>query len=214
MITDLELAQACADSYNPDTTWWRMSYRDELWVALRQLPGGTAVVFRGSEVARDWLRDFRGLPWIHPALGPCHGGFLEDMDDAGAWVATSLPEGPVAITGHSLGAARALILAGLLTAAGSRRIVRVATFGTPKPGFQQLSDIIMKGGYPVTCYRNGPDPVAEVPFTVAPMFPYVKPVADTPLHVAPAEAWDRMNWHHEQLYLAGLKGLAEAAPAA
>ena len=113
------------------------------------------------------------------------------------------------IAGHSLGAARALIAAGLLTAA-KRPPERVLALGCPKPGFQKLSDLILAGGYPVMCVRNGPDPVAAVPLTL-PDLPYCKPVADTAIHEPPADPADPFAWHHVQLYLDGVRKLAAIA---
>ena len=205
-MTDLECAQACADSYDQTTSWWKLSEAQGVYVALRQVPSGCIVCFRGSVTAQDWFRDFEALPVEHPTLGWCEGGFLAGMNDVGAWVAGNLPEGQVSITGHSLGAARAMILAGLLTSAG-HVLERLVTFGCPKPGFEKLSGILLKGAYPITCYRNGPDPVAEVPLTL-PEFPYRKPVADMPLYVAPADPRDPFAFHHMPLYLEGIKRLA------
>lgn len=202
MISDLECAQAAADSYTPAPTWFKLSEAQGIYVALRQVAGGTIVCFRGSVTAQDWLRDFEALPAEHPVLGWCEEGFLTGMDDVGAWVATNLPEGSVAVTGHSLGAARAMILAGLLTSAG-HVLERLVTFGTPKPGFGKLSRILLAGAFPITCYKNGPDPVADVPLTL-PGAPYCKPVVDTPLNVAPANAHDPFEFHHMPLYLQGV----------
>ncbi len=204
-MTNLELAQAAADSYTPAPDWWKLSEANGVYVALRQTGAGTIVCFRGSVTMQDWERDFEGLPKHHPVLGMVHDGFLQGMDDAGSWVATMLPTGPYAIAGHSLGAARALVLAGLLTAA-ERAPERVLALGCPRPGFRQLSDIINAGGYPVMCVRNGPDPVAEVPI-VLPDFPYCKPVPDTKVSEPPPEPHDIFAWHHCPLYLEGVRRL-------
>lgn len=214
MISDLELAQACNDTYDIGVTWWRLNYVDEVWVGIRLLAGGSVVVLRGSEVATDWVRDMRGLPTRHPVLGLCHRGFLAGMDDAGAWVAATLPKGPYAVTGHSLGAARALIVAGLLTAAG-RPPDRLVTFGTPRPGFRQLAGILTGGGFPIVCYKNRNDPVTGVPWL---RFPggdgFCLPVTETSIDV-PGEDEPGIDIvfrdHHMPLYMAGVARIASEA---
>ena len=208
-MTDLDLAQAAADIYGPTGDWLAATEIQGVYVALRDTPAGTIVCFRGSVTQQDWWRDFEALPVEHPTLGWCEGGFLEGMNDAAARVVTCLPDGPYGIAGHSLGAARALIAAGLLTAA-KRPPERVLALGCPKPGFQKLSDLILAGGYPVMCVRNGPDPVAAVPLTL-PDLPYCKPVADTAIHEPPADPADPFAWHHVQLYLDGVRKLAAIA---
>ena len=209
MIPRLALAQAAADIYTLSGDWLAQAEPGGVYVALRQDPAGTIVCFRGSVTNEDWTRDFSALPHKHPVLGWCESGFVEGMDDAGAWVAASLPKDtPYAVCGHSLGAARALIASGLLTAAG-RPPERILALGCPRPGFRQLSDILLGGGYPIEIYRNGPDPVAEVPL-VLPHLPYCKPVADQSLHEVPANPLHLFGWHSIKLYLAGVARLSDS----
>lgn len=225
LITDLDCAQACADVYPPDgltdhekqfaishgqfNEFWAI---DQVYVGLRHLASGADVfAFRGSVSEEDWIRDFEGWPRRHPLLGYCHNGFLENMDDLYDKLLLAVdPARPFAIAGHSLGAARALIMAGIFTARG-RPPALVVTFGTPRPGFQQLSGILNSGGFPIRCYRNGPDPVAEVPLKVPPLLLYQKPQADILLGSAPEfHPEDPFRWHSMPLYLEGVRRLASA----
>ena len=50
----------------------------------------------------------------HPLLGYCHSGFLEGMDTVADELSLAVDKTrPYALTGHSLGAARALVVAAL-----------------------------------------------------------------------------------------------------
>ena len=89
---------------------------DGICWGLRALQGADIVVFRGSATLEDWIRDFDcvATPWVHDRLGPVHPGFYLGVDQALAEVAPMLrPHVPWVVTGHSLGAARAAIVAGL-----------------------------------------------------------------------------------------------------
>lgn len=207
MISDLELAQACVDSYDPAAHWDQSWIREDIHVGLRHADVCDVIAFRGSVDEADWLADFNGWPRLHPLLGYCHSGFLTGMDTVADELALARTERPVAITGHSLGAARALILAGIWTALENPPAI-VVTFGTPRPGMAKLSNILNTGGIALKHYKNGPDPVADVPVTLPPLWLYQKPQPDTPLNVAPdVGAEDPFHWHHAPLYLEGIRRL-------
>ena len=95
------------------------------------------IAFRGSANARAWLTDFE-VRYAKPAYadyGRVHRGFWESagsvMGELLKWDQQSQPE--VIITGHSKGAAEALICARRLADAG-RQIRAVVTFGGPRVG--------------------------------------------------------------------------------
>lgn len=204
MITDLDLAQACLDTYNDAAAWDNKWTIDTVNVYLRRVEQGAIIAFEGSNSEEDWLRDFQAWPRKHPLLGYCHSGFLQGADAVYTALA-KVVDGSFAITGHSLGAAEALICAGLFSAHG-RPPTKILTFGTPRPGMARLSNILNTSGAFIKHYRNGPDPVADVPLSIAPLWLYQKPVMDTPLYVAPADdAHDPFHWHHMPLYFSGVK---------
>lgn len=214
MPSDFELAQACADIYPQAGEGFNAAQgrfaqywtRENIHVGLRHAETHDIFCFRGSIDEIDWLRDFEGWPSKHPQLGYCHSGFLRGMGVVSEELAMAItPDRPYAITGHSLGAARALILAGLWTAQG-RPPALVVTFGTPRPGMAKLSNILNTGGFFIKHYKNGPDPVADVQPTLPPLALWQKPVVDTPLNVVPTDgAADPFHWHHMPLYLEGMK---------
>jgi hypothetical protein len=211
--TDLDCCQACSDTYRSDADWDKQWTQDDIHVALRKVSGVDVVAFRGSVDAKDWFEDFRGLPRHHPLVGWCHRGFLDGMDFVvqELLVAGIGKKKPFAITGHSLGAARALIVAGILTA---HKIypARIITFGTPRPGMSKLSRILNNGGYPIRHYKNGPDPVADVPFAIPFLWPYRKPQHDLALNVPPEkDEDDPFKWHNISLYLLGIAAQAMRA---
>lgn len=85
------------------------------------------------------------------------------------------------VAGHSLGAARALIFAALLAAALSPQPARppdaVVVFGSPRPGFELLADLLAP--VPIRAYRNddahGHDLMTDVPVHIPDLAPYVHP---------------------------------------
>ena len=124
-----------------------------------------AVAFRGTEFDfRDILADMRALPWWDNRLGWCHAGFLKTT--RALWEETTISdtllklEMPLYLTGHSLGGARATILAAMLAAMG-RPPAGLITFGSPRVGFTRLGRVL--NCVSVQRYVNGNDIVPTVP---------------------------------------------------
>ncbi len=103
--------------------------------------GGTfhALVFRGSEDLQDWLRNAEALlvPWKGP--GKVHRGFLRALDEVWTDLHPALQKiaGPVFYTGHSLGAAIAVLAAARIEAA--HRPLAVYTYGCPRAGNEKFA---------------------------------------------------------------------------
>lgn len=121
-----------------------------------------AIAFRGTEPnIHDWLRDLslvRGMPDLR--LGLVHGGFRAGAQDLYRVAKPNLYSDNFVLTGHSLGGALALAFGALmlLDKLPPRRIV---TFGAPRVGMLIFSRLLSE--VKVVQYRNGNDPVCEVP---------------------------------------------------
>ena len=114
------------------------------------------IAFRGSADVRAWLTDFR-ITLSYTAYGRVHSGFWRSAGSVTPRLLQLTPE-PVIITGHSKGAAEALICAIILAGAGWP-IVRVVTFGGPRVG-----DAVWREGYNLTRspkIANGQWPMAD-----------------------------------------------------
>jgi hypothetical protein len=198
VITDLTLARACVDTYVPGAvpTW----NTDEVHVFLTQQDGYAIIAFKGSASIRDWLQDFDAfvIPggFNHKDLGLVHAGFFDDVEDVFGDILKGLPSDPIAVTGHSKGAAEALIFAALLTASTDRVIARVSTFGTPRPGM--LNGFLT--GIAGNDYRNRSDPVCSVP----PYLHHPRKMVDLNVPPLPDDPWGPLADHHMALYLDGM----------
>jgi hypothetical protein len=122
------------------------------------------------------------------------------------------PHLPIVITGHSLGAARAALLTGIMIEAGLPPARRVA-FGEPKAGYRALAEFIAP--VPAVSYRNGNteahDLITDMPGV--PWLPYVHPVPLTYVNAAPPvdDPTGAFAWHHMGLYVAALAQFSGAA---
>lgn len=201
-LTDADLAELCAASYKPAYQWDNAWSAQDIHVAHKLIEGIDVIVFRGSVDYIDWVRDFKGIPEKHPRLGWCHDGFLDYMDLVFEEVMAVIGR-DIIVTGHSLGAARASILAGLLVSHGSKLVARVV-FGEPRPGFNQLATILRQSGAQLRSYRNGSDPVTQVPELFG---RYVHPSPLIALHAEPQrhDDMDVLRYHDIDLYLSALR---------
>lgn len=207
MITPLLLAQACADIYTADpaplfTNVWNFS---GTVAGHRKLDGVNVIAFRGSQSATDWIMDASALPVWEPRLGFVHGGFLVGVNDV--FIAASLIDGPVVLTGHSLGAARARICAGLF-AYYQRPALQCVVFGSPKPAFANLRRILEKSGTLMRSYRNSNDPIPLVPFGAG-LYEHTDEWIPLTVHAAPDDL-EPLRDHKLALYMQGLTALQSA----
>lgn len=210
-VTDLDIVDLVQLSYRPDSKWdFRFAgpTDDDLTVCVERLGDIYVVVFPGTTDVQGWLRDFEAFPATvhdHPQLGPIHAGFWAGMEQVWGLLDIRLDGKPTVVTGHSLGAARASLFTGLLTAAGRLPLATIM-FGEPRAGMAPLATLLE----PVTIrsYRNGDDPVTEVPFNL-PGFPYQHPRPLIPLDAKPIalDPWGPLADHHIELYAGGVGAL-------
>lgn len=208
--SDADLAGLCAGVYGKGSpvAWDHFDAGEDDGVcwALKRLPGYDVIVLRGSVDLQDWLADFNAVP-ITTRIGTVHAGFFAGMERAWRDIRALLNQ-PAIITGHSLGAARASILTGLMVQDGISAAARVV-FGEPKPGFVDLAILIL--GIVGRSYRNGDgthhDLVTDVPFS----FPQLDFTRSSPLiSVCALPASDDrgpFRFHHIELYQAALAAI-------
>lgn len=206
MIPDIALAKLCAASYDPDATWDQEWNAEGIDVQVIKVGSIHVICFRGSVTEQDWTRDFSTWLKKDPDIGYCHAGFLSGMHVVVANLMSSIGVEPYAVTGHSLGAARALIFSGLMTAIAHIRPTQVTTFGTPRPGFAKLSEILNGGGYPIHLYKNRSDPVTDVPWWMG-LFKH--PVEQIKLDVDPGTGPRPFSDHKIACYVKGV-GIEQA----
>jgi hypothetical protein len=211
---DLELANLCAAIYTDGGDWDHVDTGagDDIYYGIKNYSDVSIVVFRGSITAHDWYEDLKATPY-QTAMGTVHQGFHEGMPNV--WNEIKGIANPIIVTGHSLGAARADILCGLMLLDGRKPLRRVV-FGEPKPGLPDfarfLSDI------PAASYRNGNsrnhDLVTDVPLKLLPPFNFVHPTKLTLIDEEPSgtlfERYGLFGYHHISLYQAGVAAIKEA----
>ncbi len=119
---------------------------------------------------------FLGLPVLehdsvdHPDIGFVHGGIYAAL--MSIWPAmweTMRRDDKVALTGHSLGAGCAVLATALMVALGKPPIC-AAFFAPPRVGFKKVHRLVDQ--VPTAAYRNGNDPVTDVPFRARPLWLY------------------------------------------
>lgn len=202
MITDRQLAEACQATYAGAPQTWGT---DVVHVFLSEIDGCQVIAFEGTQSPQEWAIDILGASpddtkMHHDSLGIVHRGWYHDVmavsDQILAYV-MSMPLGArFAVTGHSKGAAEALIMAAELVENGVA-IERVTTFGTPHPGDLNGYLAHIEGAD----YRNGADPVWDVP----PYLPHPLGRSQKFISIAPSkdDPWGPLAWHHMELYAMG-----------
>jgi hypothetical protein len=223
MISDLALARLCQALYaypgQAPESWAHYddgANSDGVCWAVKEIEDYSVIVLRGSITPQDWRCDFQAFadPFHHDDLGPVHPGFLSGMKTVQREVTDLIPVGGnrIIITGHSLGAARASILTGLMRLTPRRSdVVRRVVFGEPRPGFQQLADLVSEVSG--ASYRNAAngshDLVTDVPFSIPPEN-YVHPTSLIDVSAAPngdlVSQWGPFALHHCSLYVKALSG--------
>lgn len=160
-----------------------------------------AIVFRGSMTMLDFWHDVRAAanPLTHGRLGPVHPGFSEHMDDVWHIVREVTHGQQRVVVGHSLGAARAAVLSGLMTLDGEPPIARVV-WGEPLSGFRTLADLI--GPIPTWSFRNGlddnfgeHDPIVDLPVATL-VEKYARASKLMPVSAPPRIEVPTLDWHH------------------
>lgn len=194
-VSDLALAGIASAAYDAAPDW----AAGDVHAITRSVGGARVIALRGTTGdPRDWLRDLDMCPVFDRALGFCHAGFLHGARALWAKMVSPVTENAI-LTGHSMGGALALLLAGLAIGAGQTPGAVVA-FGAPRAGGARLARAL--GGVKLRLYRNGRDPVPDVPYLPR---VYGQPTA---LIALGAPARDPLDDHFIAAYEAALAAVA------
>jgi predicted lipase len=130
--------------------------------------GNPVFAIAGSERPEDFAADVEFLPVDGAQLGMVHAGFYRDALSVFAAL-RPLMIGKISITGHSLGASRAAILAGLC-AIYQIPVDSLFMFEPAKPGFAALGKIVREWVAKIIGTCNARDFVPDLPPEIP--FPY------------------------------------------
>lgn len=203
-FTDLDAALCCECSYfTPGyfDTIFQGEGDDEVWCGIKHVTPDTCVItFRGSCDFTDWLRDFHAEMITDPLLNQVEDGFMQGLMALLPRVQAEIDHATnIYVTGHSLGAARAILFGALLELKEPSPDA-IIVFGCPRPGGSKLKDILQHTT--IRSYRNGNDPVTLVPLDLV-IDPYVAVV--DPIQIeAPAitpDLWLALKDHRIQNYV-------------
>ena len=169
--------------------------------------GFWVVACRGTYVFQDWLHDLNARPMVptsHPAFGQVHRGFYLGTPEAWDIIRSILIGRDLAriiFAGHSLGAARANLLAAHAVAVGLSPVMTLC-WGEPRSGFPQLATFLK--GVPGRSYVNVVNGIADGVTQLPPPVGYVHRVTLTTINsggIDPLNV-DPFARHHFDLYLA------------
>ena len=185
----LKCAQLCAAAYDGSDP--RFLDIEELRFGVILDGDTTFLVFRGTDNLQGWFDDFKVVPARTNGGFLAHVGFIGCVDKLRPSVEGLVPlGGSLVITGHSLGAAIAVLFA------EEYKIDPAVTFGCPRV-YSRLN-----ASFPVmdhTRFVNGGDLVTEVPGPLA-----WHHTCD-PVQLGPDELLD-IKYHDIELYVSRLAG--------
>lgn len=178
-------------------------------------PGAVFVSFRGTELPEEWLCDFEAIPaTCDIGSGAVHGGFQKIYDVVRDSVLNSvqpaLGDGDqLLITGHSLGAALAILFAD--DALSLTHNIRICTFAGPRVGLDDFVSTYNKNLPETTRVVNRWDIVPNVPVPAPPDCLYEH--VDALLAIDGGFTFDLKHAHSLPLsYLPGLKKQTNQPP--
>jgi len=195
------------------TTQWDVppNRAQEVVWAVKYYGSTAVVVFEGTHNFKDLVDDLQSTCHISTSIGDVHAGFYHKVPEAVDDILHKTNIGcDLILVGHSLGAARATLAAGLIFERSTRRIRRV-TFGEPRFAFMDYVRNICSN-IPYTSYLNTSgkgdssyDWVVDLPPAILGL-----PYAGTPEKVQITEpptdwSWGPLSWHQSELYFKGLR---------
>ncbi len=156
-MTALDYALLAQKSYADAPTFGNVNS------AGRAVMYGDVLAFRGSDDISSWVHDIDACPTEVTGLGRVHAGFwsayMEIKDSV-------LGAAPSVTTGHSLGAAMAILAAADLCLFG-RPPKACYAFEPPRASIDStLGNVLAQHGVQIYLYKNGNDLVPDVPIHI------------------------------------------------
>lgn len=128
---------------------------------VRQTAAGLVVAFPGTDNAACFVADLDIDLIDVPGIGQLHHGFYRSWEAISVGVLAAVAGQPVTLVGHSLGAAIALVGAGIMTVSGNPPAA-VYAFEPPRVS-SELGMRTLLARVPVHLYKNGLDLVPDLP---------------------------------------------------
>lgn len=166
----LQLALACERTYTSSPAQWEDEAKT-VHAFLSVQAGVHTIAFEGTSKFVEWLIDFMAIDNSvadHAAFGAVHRGFMRDVLLVGPAIANYL-DGlgwpPFLVTGHSKGAAEALLFTAWMKQLGHPPLATWA-FEAPRVGTAILRDYVddLDISQTSTINAHGKDIVTRVPF--------------------------------------------------
>lgn len=198
MIRQLVLVDLVCQSYSPipDGVFDRVLQYEDATACLKRVDDTLVIAMPGTEDFANVMSDLEIEPYHHPVLGEIHMGFYKPIPGLGALLLPYLQNGlAISIAGHSLGAARAALLACWLKISGIT-VDQLSLYACPRIGTHIIEDYLLANIPNGISFVNGIDPVPDLPPEYDSPYPAIKVIAD-PGGVADI---DPARWHSCALY--------------
>ena len=198
MISDYDLVLVAKAAYDPKAIPIFEGIRQSIRIFQSKINDLNIIAIEGTHNPIGWALDFCALKATdheasdHPSLGFLHAGFYAASLLAMPTIKQAIGSDPFAICGHSLGAAQALLIGGLLIDDG-KLPVSIGAFAPPRVGGDQFVNIVKPFS---KAYRYGDDPVPLVPVWTK-QYPYLQ----VPLIEIGEFRFDVFSSHHIDNYV-------------
>ena len=198
MISDYDLVLAAKATYDPKAIPVFEAFDQAIRIFQTKKDDLNIFAIEGTHNPIGWALDFCALKATdrqalnHPNLGFLHAGFYAAALAAMPFIKYRINGEPFVLCGHSLGAAQALLIGGLLI---DDKIppLKIAAFAPPRVGGEQFVNVVKSL---TSAYRYADDPVPLVPIWT-PQFPYKQ----VPLIEIGEFMFDVFSAHHIDNYV-------------
>lgn len=206
MISDHDLVLAAKATYDLKAIPVFEGIGNSIRIFQSKVDGLNLIGVEGTHNAVGWGLDFFVIPTrdheaaSHPNLGFLHAGFYAASLLAMSTIRALVGQEPYGIYGHSLGAAEALLIGGLLIDDGLPP-VRIGAFAPPRVGGEAFVSIVKPYA---SAYRYADDPVPLAPFWTK-RFPYEQVELNK---LGKSIGWIKFTDHHIDNYVEAISKLS------